>query len=336
MNYYLGLDVGGTNLAAGIVDEDYKVIEKAILPAGAGRSIAEITKDMIRVCEMAAEKVNRKLTDFPVLGIGMPSYVNPATQLLVHANCFGWRNVPIFSYLEKYYNGQIYIENDANCATLGEMLAGNARGHQNIIMLTLGTGVGSGIILDGKIYAGADMLGAELGHIKLIYRGKRCTCGQLGCADSYCSARGLADQAREVLETGAESLMRTLCEGNLEKLDSRIVFEAAAQKDKVASEVLDQYMDYLVAALSTFTTIFRPEVIILGGGVANAGKALTEPLQKSLLVNTFAGAEIGVPEIKLAACPDDAGIIGAAFLQKYGMDRRNAPKQNFTYIMNEQ
>lgn len=335
MKYYLGLDVGGTNLAAGIVDEKFNVVTKAVLPAGAGRSIEEITADMIHVCEMAAKKGDMKLEDFPVLGIGMPSYVNPATQLLVHANCFGWRNVPIFSYLEKHYKGQIFIENDANCAALGEVLAGNAKGYQNVIMLTLGTGVGSGIILDGKIYAGADLMGAELGHIKLIYRGQRCTCGQLGCADTYCSARGLAQQAREALESGADSLMRELCEENLEKLDSRLVFEAVAKKDKVASEVLEQYMDYLVAAMSTFTTIFRPEVFILGGGVANAGKALTEPLQKSLLVNTFAGAEIGVPEIKLAACGDDAGIIGAAFLQKYGMDRRNQVQKNSTYIMNK-
>lgn len=323
MNYYLGLDVGGTNLAAGIVDENYHVVAKAVLPAGAGRSIEEITEDMIRVCAMAAEKAGHSLEDFPVIGIGMPSYVNPNTQLLVHANCFGWRNVPIFTHLEKSFHGQIYIENDANCAALGEVLAGNAKGCRNVIMLTLGTGVGSGIILDGKIYAGADLMGAELGHTKLIYKGKRCTCGQLGCADSYCSARGLTQQARDALSTGKKSLMTELCGGSLKKMDARIVFEAAQRGDATAKEVLEQYIDYLVAAMSTFTTIFRPELFILGGGVANAGKALTEPLQKSLLVNTFAGAEIGVPKIKLAGCGDDAGIIGAAFLQKYGMDRRN-------------
>lgn len=322
MNYYLGLDVGGTNLAAGIVDENYHVVAKAVLPAGADRNIEAITEDMICVCRMAAEKVGYQLEDFPMIGIGMPSYVNPATQLLVHANCFGWRNVPIFSYLEKHYHGQIFIENDANCAALGEVLAGNAIGCRNVIMLTLGTGVGSGIILDGKIYAGADLMGAELGHIKLIYKGQRCTCGQLGCADSYCSARGLAQQAREAVSAGKKSIMLNLCEDNLEKIDARIVFEAARKGDQTAKEVLEQYIDYLVTAMSTFTTIFRPELFILGGGVANAGRALIEPLQKSLLVNTFAGAEIGVPQIKLAGCGDNAGIIGAAFLQKYGIDRR--------------
>lgn len=322
MNYYLGLDVGGTNLAAGIVDENYHVIAKAVLPAGADRNIEVITADMIRVCRMAAEKAGYKLEDFQTIGIGMPSYVNPATQLLVHANCFGWRNVPIFSYLEKHYSGQIYIENDANCAALGEVLAGNAKGCKNVIMLTLGTGVGGGIILDGKIYAGADLMGAELGHIKLIYKGQRCTCGQLGCADSYCSARGLAQQAREAVLECEKSIIMDLCDSNLEKIDAKIVFKAAQKGDQTAKEVLKQYIDYLVTAMSTFTTIFRPELFILGGGVANAGNALIEPLQKSLLANTFAGAEIGVPQIKLAGCGDDAGIIGAAFLQKYGLDRR--------------
>ena len=162
MKYYLGLDVGGTNFAAGIIDENYRVIEKTSVPAGAGRSIEEITADMANVSLEVVKKAGLDISDFTSWGIGMPSYVNPRTNLLVHANCFGWKNAPIYSYLERHIPLPIYIENDANCAALGETLAGGAKGYENVLMLTLGTGLGGGIILNKKIYAGADMMGGRV------------------------------------------------------------------------------------------------------------------------------------------------------------------------------
>ena len=322
MKYYLGLDVGGTNLAAGVVDENYHIVEKLSVPTGAGRSIEEITEDMVNVSQRVVEKAGLSMQNFSSWGIGMPSYVNPATGLLVHANCFGWHNVPIYSYLESVIDLPIYVENDANCAVLGETLAGCGKGHKNTLMLTLGTGVGGGIIIDGNIYAGADMLGAELGHTKLIYKGNRCTCGQLGCVDAYCSARGLVEQAKEALTENRESIMLELCDHDFTKLTARMVFEAVEQKDITAIRVLDQYIDYLACAIGNFVVIFRPEVVILGGGVANAGEALLTPLKKKVYESTFASEQIGIPDIRIAQCGNDAGIIGAAFLEKYGVDRR--------------
>lgn len=322
MKYYLGLDVGGTNLAAGILDENYHILEKMSIPAGAGRDIAEITADMAKVSKMVMEKAGVTTADVSSWGIGMPSYVNPSTGLLVHANCFGWRNVPIYSYLEHHFDLPIYIENDANCAVLGETLAGVGAGCKNVLMLTLGTGVGSGIILDNKIYAGADFLGAEFGHTKLIYHGKQCTCGQFGCVDTYCSARGLVEQAKDALSENRNSLLLKFCKGDLSRMSSKTVFDAAEAGDDTALKVLDQYIDYLSCAISNFVVVFRPEVVILGGGVANAGDVLVIPLQKKIYENTFASKEIGVPPVKVAKCGNDAGIIGAAFLEKYGMDRR--------------
>lgn len=322
MKYYLGLDVGGTNLAAGIVDQEYRILEKVSIPAGAERGIEEITADMAKVSRMAAEKAGISMGEISSWGIGMPSCVNPATGLLVHANCFGWRNVPIYSYLERELDLPIYIENDANCAVLGETLAGCGKGYKNTLMLTLGTGVGGGIVIDGRIYAGADMMGVELGHTKLVYKGKRCTCGQLGCVDAYCSARGLIEQAREALAEAGESLLRKLCGGDLSRMTAKMVFDAAKQRDRTAESVLEQYIDYLSCAIGNLVVIFRPEVVILGGGVANAGEALLAPLRKKVYENTFASEQIGVPEVMSAECGNDAGIIGAAFLEKYGMDRR--------------
>ncbi|MCU6747312.1 ROK family protein [Faecalicatena acetigenes] len=321
MKYYLGLDVGGTNFVAGIIDENYKIIEKAHIPAGAGRDIKEIIADMVKVSLEVVHKAGMQISDFTSWGIGMPSFVNPETNLLVHANCFGWKNVPIYSYLEPYIPLPIYIENDANCAALGETLAGGARGHENVLMLTLGTGLGGGIILNHKIYAGADMMGAELGHTKLVYNGEQCTCGQYGCAEAYCSATALIRQAKEGLKRNPDSFMAKLCDGDISRLEAKTVFEAMEQGDILAKQVIEQYIDYLSCAISSFVVIFRPEIIILGGGVANAGEILRKPLQERLLVNTYAGDEIGVPEIRLAECGNDAGLIGAAMLEKYGMDR---------------
>lgn len=322
MNYYVGLDVGGTNLAAGVVDEEYRMLSRVSIPTGAERSIEEITDDMVIVTLEAIKEAGLTIDDFHSWGIGMPSYVNPKTNLLVHANCFGWRNIPIYQYLEEKLPLPIHIENDANCAALGEVLAGAACKERNVIMLTLGTGVGGGIIIDGKIFCGADLLGAELGHAKLVYNGELCTCGQKGCVEAYCSATALIRQMKEAAQEAPDSVLWKLCRGNLEQLEGKSLFEAVRQGDKTARQVLLQYADYLSCAISTYITLFRPEKIILGGGIANAGEVLLEPLRERLIVNTFAGREIGVPDVITAKLGNDAGIIGAAFLEKYGVLRR--------------
>lgn len=317
MNYYLGLDVGGTNMAAGVVDEAYRIIAREEIPSGAGRSIEAITSDMARVSRCAAAKAGLAVSDFSSWGIGMPSCVNPSTGLLIHANCFGWHNVPIYHYLEQKLDLPVYIENDANCAVLGEMLAGCAKGMKNVLMLTLGTGVGSGIILDGQLYTGADGMGAEFGHTKLIYGGKKCTCGQSGCVDAYCSARGLKELAISAMYGQKDSVMWEMCVGDPAEITAKSVFEAAGREDALALRILDQYLDYLSAAISSFVAVFRPEAVILGGGVAEAGEELLVPLRRKLYENTFAGKEIGVPILMKARCGNDAGIIGAAFLQTH-------------------
>ena len=331
MKYYLGLDVGGTNLAAGVVDENYHLLSRESIPAGAGRDIRHITADMVRVSEAAVHRAGLSISSLSSWGIGMPSYVNPQTGLLVHANCFGWKNTPIYDYLEPYLPLPVYIENDANCAALGEMLAGSAKGCKNAVLLTLGTGVGSGIILDGKLYSGADLMGAEFGHTKLVYGGRRCTCGQQGCIDAYCSATGLATLARERIDK--DSLMWKLCDHDLQKLDAQRIVQAVESGDRCAARVWEDYIGLLAAAVSNLTALFRPEVVILGGGVAKAGETLLAPLRVKVLETTFAGKEIGVPDIRLAERGNDAGIIGAAMLEHYGFRRggsntnRNGGKQ---------
>lgn len=314
--YYLGLDVGGTNMAAGVVDENLRIIAKESIPTRAGRTIEEITADMAEVSKKAVHKAGLRMEDISSWGIGMPSYVNPATNLLVHANCFGWKNVPIYDYLKKQISIPTYIANDANCATYGEVLAGSASQYTDAIMLTLGTGVGGGIILGKKIYSGSDNMGAELGHTKLVYNGSRCTCGQRGCLESYCSSTALIRITKEAVKEHPESLILQLCEQDTERIDGEILFEAAKREDALAVSIVDDYIGHLAAGISTFITIFRPEVIILGGGIAHAGDFLLNPLNERLRTCTFAAEEIGIPKVIRAELGNDAGIIGAALLEK--------------------
>jgi len=196
----------------------------------------------------------------------MPSCVNKQTNLLVHANCFGWHNVPIYDYLIDKLPLPVKIENDANCAALGEARAGAAKGVDNVVMLTLGTGVGGGIILGGQIFAGSDSMGAELGHTKLVYDGELCTCGQKGCLEAYCSSTALVRDARRAIEIGKQSAMFEFCGGNINKIDAKTVFDAQATGDAVAVELIDSYIKHLAAGLSSFITIFRPELIVLQCG----------------------------------------------------------------------
>jgi glucokinase len=316
MKYYLGLDVGGTNLVAGVVDENYTILSKERLVTNASRSIDEITSDMAEVSRKAVSSAGLELSDISSWGIGMPSCVNPKTNLLVHSNNFGWKNVPVYDYLAKYLSLPTYIANDANCAVYGEVLAGVAKDYTDAVMLTLGTGVGGGIVIDKKIYSGYDTMGAELGHTKLVYNGVRCTCGQKGCLESYCSSTALIRQTKEAVETTPGSLIMELCEGDKNKIDGEIVFTAAKQDDKLAKELVDDYIAHLAAGISTFITIFRPQVIILGGGIAHAGDFLLKPLNEKLYESTFAAEIIGIPPVVRAELGNDAGLIGAAFLEK--------------------
>jgi len=314
--YYLGLDVGGTNLVAGVVDEDFHILIKESIPTNAGRSVEEITTDMANISKKVVADAGLVMEDISSWGIGMPSYVNPKTNCLVHANNFGWKNLPIYDYLKKHISLPTYIANDANCAAYGEVLAGAARDYTDAIMLTLGTGVGGGIILDKKIYSGFDNMGAELGHTKLVYDGIRCTCGQKGCLESYCSSTALIRRTKEAVEKQTDTLIMDLCDQDKRLINGEIVFEAAQKGDSLAMMIIDEYISYLAGGISTFITIFRPEVIILGGGIANAGDAIFQPLNERLHINTFAAEEIGIPKVIGAKLGNDSGIIGAAFLEK--------------------
>ena len=316
MEYYYGVDLGGTNLAVGIVDQNGNILAKKSIATDKMHSVAGISEDIKTLAEELTHKLRLELSDIRFCGIGMPSCVNPKTGLLVFANNLGWKNIPIYDAFRNLFPFPIAIENDANCAVWGESITGAASGCKNVVMLTLGTGVGGGIILDGKIYKGADSMGVELGHTKIVYNGIECSCGQRGCLEMYASATALISQTRDAIKENRSLLLSELFSSNPEGIDGRSAFIAAKQNDTGACQIVRNYLSYLACGISNFITIFRPEKIILGGGIANEGEALFVPLREIVYNETFAANEIGIPEIIPAVLGNDAGIIGAALLQK--------------------
>ena len=309
MAFYLGLDAGGTNLAAGVVDQDGVLYSRETISSEAGRPIEEIVERMVCVSHEAVKRSGVPMTEIRSWGIGMPSCINAKTQRLVHANCFGWKDVPIYNYLLGKLPLTTIINNDANCAVLGELYAGAAKGYQNVILLTLGTGLGSGIIINGELFTGADGMGAEFGHTKVVPGGRQCTCGQHGCADVYCSATGIILEARELLPHFPNSLL-----ASKDIFNAKDIFVGAKVLDSCCMQAVDHYITYLALVLSNIIPVFRPEIILLGGGVAGAGESLLAPLREKTLQITYGADVIGIPEIQCASLGNDAGIIGAAFL----------------------
>lgn len=315
MKHYLGVDLGGTNIAVGVVDENYRIIAKHCIPTQSGRPVNEIAEDLAAASKLVIDKAGLSISEFTSWGIGMPSCINPKTGLLVHSNNLGWKNIPILDTLGGLLGLPIIIENDANCAALGEALAGAARDYRDVIVITLGTGVGGGLIVNGKIYAGADQMGAELGHTKMVYNGELCSCGQKGCFEAYASATALVRQTQKAMQENPRSIMNELCDGDLNKVTGRTAFDAARKADRTALKVVNLYAEYIACGLSTLIAIFRPEAIIIGGGISNEGSYLFNMINSKILENTFSAFEVGVPPVIPAQLGNDAGIIGAAMLE---------------------
>ena len=314
MKYYIGIDLGGTNIAVGIVEDTGRLITKHSEPTHAEKTFEELVSDIAKAAYEAVRISGLTSEDIFAVGMGTPSCINPRTGLLVNANNLNWINVPLLEEMKKHFSMPVYIQNDAACAALGEAISGAAADYEDVLLVTLGTGVGGGIILNKKVFNGCDSMGAEIGHTKLVYDGIPCTCGQRGCFESYASATALIRQTKEAMKNHPESILHSLCDKDESKVNAKMLFDAAQLGDKVAMKVLDTYIDYLAAGLSSLIAVFRPQAVIIGGGVSGAGEALMNPLREKLFANTFAAEQIGLPHLDAARLGNDAGIIGAAML----------------------
>jgi len=314
-DFRIGIDLGGTGIKAGVIDQDKKIICKVSIPTGADRPFEQVVSDMARAASLAAEQAGMKLDEFRCVGCGMPGVLDAKNGIVKLAGNLGWENTPILSELKKHITIPVFIGNDANCAVIGEAIAGAASGYDNVLMLTLGTGVGGGIILNRKLFVGGDGMGAELGHMHLRFGGEHCTCGIDGCLEAYASVTALIHQTEAAMQAHPETAMHAFARAN-GGVDGRTSFTCAQQGDAIAAQVVEQYMRYLAAGIGSYVSIFRPDIVLLGGGLSNQGENLLQPLRVLVREYVFAGNVIGIPPIKRATLGNDAGIYGAAFLDE--------------------
>ena len=312
--FRIGVDLGGTNIAAGLVDENYQIVCKKSVPTGAERAPECIVADMAALCLSLCEEQGVGMAEVVSVGIASPGIANHDTGVVEYANNLPFKQFPIGPMLSEKLGGKkVYLENDANAAAWGEAIAGAAKGTSNSVMITLGTGVGGGIIIDGKVYSGFNYAGAELGHIVIEHNGRQCSCGRRGCWEAYSSATALIKMTNEKIEECAATGRKTIM-ADAKRISGRTAFDAMRQGDAAGCEVVDMYIAYLVTGLANIVNIFQPEVISLGGGVSGEGQPLIDALLEGIHKEQYGLGIVAEPKIRIAQLGNDAGIVGAAVL----------------------
>ncbi len=311
--YYIGVDLGGTNVAIGIMDESYQLVCKGSTPTPANDPEG-IVQAMADLCSKLVKEAGISFDDVAYAGIASPGIVDREAGEVVYANNINFKHFPLSKLLmDKIPLKAVYLENDANAAALGEAKAGAARGTKNSVMITLGTGVGGGIIIDGKVYMGSNCAAGELGHIVIEKNGYPCTCGRKGCWEAYSSATGLIRMTKEKLAACPDSRMHERVQKD-GKVSGRTAFDMSREGDKAAQEVVDTYISYLACGIGNLINIFQPEILVIGGGISGEKENLLAPLRPLMLTESYGGGVVKATELKIAELGNDAGIIGAACL----------------------
>ena len=313
--FSVGIDLGGTNIAVGITDENYNIIKKGSVPTLAHRPCEEIVADMVALCQKLSAECGYELTDTSGVGIACPGTVNDATGIVEYANNIKFYNFPLketYSRISKIPQDKIVIGNDANLAALDEAFAGEAKGTSSSVTITLGTGVGSGIIIDGKMLVGCANGGAELGHMVIEKNGRPCSCGRRGCFEAYCSATALVARTKETFLDRPDSLMRQMCDNDVKKVGGKTAFAAMRKGDEAAKEVVDEYIEYLACGIANIINVFQPEMLCIGGGISGEKENLLNPLIPLVEKDVYSADNVLKTKIKIAKLGNDAGIIGAA------------------------
>lgn len=312
---YVGIDLGGTSIKAGLVDESGKILAKASCPTLVERGAKPVVDDMAKLSLEVVEKGGYTLNDVKAIGIGLPGIQDPRTGIVPFCTNLYWHEVPVVEWMHETIDKPVFIDNDATVAGLAESVAGVSAGVKDSVFLTLGTGVGGGIVLNGKVYSGAHGVGSELGHMITVIDGELCTCGNRGCWERYASATAMIRMGREAAEKHPESLIYTSVSGNLSEITAKVVTDAAKAGDPVACEVFDRYVYHLCVGIVNIINFLDPEMIVLGGGVSHAGAFLLDAVRAKLPSMVFYKT-MPYARIELATLGNDAGIIGAAMLGK--------------------
>ena len=313
MANYVGIDLGGTNIKAGVVTDEGKLLNKVTCKTNADRPMEDIIHDMGKLAAEAVKDAGLEVSDIEAIGIGSPGTPDNDEGLLVYSNNLPFVMAPMRKLIREVIDLPVYIDNDANCAAMAEAVAGAAKGAKDSVTITLGTGVGAGVIVDGKIYSGFNQAGSEFGHTVLVSGGIDCPCGRKGCFEQYASATALARMTKEAAEANPDSLLNKV-KGEEGEWNARIAFIAMREGDKVAAQVVDQYTDYLADGLANAINAFMPEVVIVGGGVCNEGDPLLKPVMEKTMSRPYFGPGVPKTRVAIAQMGNDAGIVGAAMM----------------------
>lgn len=312
--YTIGIDLGGTTMTAGLVNENYEIVGKITWATNLPRPAADLEKALADLCRAVAKENNVDFADVKYVGIGTPGSVNFTTGFVGYNTNFGYYDWNLGPDMEKLLGCKVYVENDANAAAFGEYIAGGAKGYKDAVVITLGTGIGSGIILGGKIVRGFNFAAGEMGHTVIVKGGRKCNCGRCGCWERYASARALTEDTKAAMQEHSDTLMWKLVP-DLDHVNAKTSFDAMAQGDALAKQVVENWMEYVGCGLANVVNTFEPEVICVGGGVSNQGETLLAPVRAYVEKETHDITGGRVPEICACELRNDAGVIGAAALE---------------------
>ena len=308
---YIGIDLGGTFIKGGIVTSEGEILVSGKIPTEANLGDARVADNISSLIESLIEKGGVKREMILGVGIGSPGMVDSGEGVIIYANNLPFSYFPLAAEIERRTGFFARVANDANAATLGEARFGAARGRSSVVMLTIGTGVGGGVIIDGKLFEGNRSAGAELGHMTLVSGGEKCTCGRCGCLECYASATALVRDTKRMMQKHPESLMWQV--GSLDNVDGATAF-SRRDTDPAAREVVDGFIRYLADGILSFANVFRPEVIIIGGGISAEGEGLLAPLREIVKREIYAGTAGPTVELAVASLANSAGTLGAAAL----------------------
>lgn len=311
---YIGVDIGGTSIKCGFVTFKGEIVHRFGFKINHDEKQEDTISRLGKLIKENIASFGKSETDFAGIGIGCPGSINSTTGVCCFSNNLHWNNLDVAGLIEKETGMKAKISNDANVAMLGEAKFGAGKEYNSSILLTLGTGVGGGLYLDGHLYEGNEGKGAEMGHIIIEKDGYPCTCGLHGCLEAYASVTGLIRMSKDEMKKNPSSKMWEFVNGDIDNVDGRTAFECSKLGDESAVKVVNEYEDYLTIGLINYCNIFRPDAIILGGGVSNQKEYLTDSLTKKLAYYNYGFK--GTPKVKILVSNlgNDAGILGAAAL----------------------
>ena len=310
---YIGIDVGGTTAKAGVVDEGGNILCKASCPTGIDRPFEDIAANMVDLCRRVIRESGRAMEEFAAVGVGIPGQQNPHSGLVAFCNNLGWVDVPLMQRLRDALGLPVYVDNDANVAALAESAFGASRDVKSSILITLGTGVGGGIVRDQRIHTGAHGVGGEIGHMVVVVDGEPCNCGHRGCWEKYASATAIIRMGRALMEEKPDCALARQMGGDAANLNAKAVLDLAKAGDADCAGIFETYVKYLCVGLANLINIYDPDMLVLGGGVAHAGDFLLDAVRAALGDYVYCPA-MSFARVELARLGNDAGIIGAAML----------------------